>query len=198
MTNFKLFIICLAVAGLMALFCMASPAAQAQDLLPPTSTTGAKGDTVLATHPILRLTPEKSELLRLDRNAVSVVVGNPTHLSILMDTPKMLVLVPRAPGATHFTVLDQQGEVIMQRHVIIAAPKKNYIRIRRSCANAADDSGCQATSVYFCPDMCHEVDVTQINEEVEQTETPDEAPSGGSGGGTPSSATAPVIQAQPE
>ena len=187
----------LAATGCMAL----SSTARAQDLLPPTSTVDIDDSAVLATHPILRLTPEKSELLRLDRNALSVVVGNPSHLNILMDTPKLLVLVPRAPGATHFTVLDRHGEVVMQRHVIVAAPKQNYIRIRRSCANAGEDSGCQATSVYFCPDMCHEVDVTQVNEEMEQTESPEETPSGGASNASasaPSTPIAPALQEQTE
>lgn len=195
MPNFKLLTLCLAVIGFSAIFSVA----HAQDLLPPASTTEI-GDSVLATHPMLRLTPEKSELLRLDRDAISVVVGNPTHLSVMMDTPRLLVLVPRAPGATHFTVLDKKGEVIMQRHVIVAAPKENYIRVRRSCANAGTDSACRATSVYFCPDMCHEIDVTQMGEETVQAASPEEAPSSGaSNSPAPSSAAStPVLEEQTE
>jgi len=110
------------------------------------------------THPPVRMTPDKSELIRLDRKAATIIVGNPSHLSVLADTSKTLVLVPQQPGATHFTVLDSHGEVIMQRHVIVASPKEHYIRIRRACASVEDD-GCQETSVYFCPDMCHEVNL---------------------------------------
>lgn len=107
------------------------------------------------THPILRLTPDKSEMVKLDQEAASVIVGNPNHISVLLDTPETLVVVPRAEGASHFTVLGKDGSVIMQRHVIVGATKNQYVRIRRSCG--ADDRGCQPTSVYFCPDMCHEV-----------------------------------------
>ncbi len=110
------------------------------------------------THPPVRLTPDKSELIRLDREAVTIIVGNPEHVSVLADTSKTLVLVPQLPGATHFTVLDSHGEVIMQRHVIIASPKERYVRIRRSCAGASSDE-CQETSMFFCPDMCHEINV---------------------------------------
>jgi len=107
------------------------------------------------THPILRITPDKSEMVKLDQEAASVIVGNPNHLSVLLDTPNTLVVVPRAEGASHFTVLGKDGSVLMQRHVIVGAAKENYVRIRRSCAPT--DRGCQPTSVYFCPDMCHEV-----------------------------------------
>ena len=108
------------------------------------------------THPPVRLTPDKSELIRLDRDAASVIVGNPTHLSILLDSTRLLILAPRAPGATYFTVLDSNGNVIMQRHVIVASPQEKYLRIRRSCSGSSD---CQATSVYYCPDMCHEINI---------------------------------------
>lgn len=116
---------------------------------------GFEGD---ATHPPVRLTPDKSELIRLDRKAATIVVGNPTHVSVLADTAQTLVLVPQQPGATYITILDGKGEVIMQRHVIVASPKEHYIRVRRTCATTEDD-GCQETHVYYCPDMCHEVNV---------------------------------------
>ncbi len=160
--------------------------AQAEDLIPPV-TQPAENAEVATTHPMLRLTPEKSELVRLDRNAISVIVGNPAHLSVLLDTPNTLVLVPRVAGATHFTVLDAAGEIVMQRHVVVASPKKNYVRVRRSCANGAE--GCRATSVYFCPDICHEIDTPQAGTAPSTPSIPDETP----GPATP----APGNQAEP-
>lgn len=68
----------------------------------------------------------------------------------------------------------------MQRHVIVASPQEKYVRIRRSCASGED--GCQATSMFYCPDMCHEV---QVNPETEVQELPEAAnPSGGGGSGS--------------
>ena len=115
-------------------------------------------DTATHTHPALKLTPDKSELVRLDEPAASIIVGNPNHLNVLADTSQTLVLVPRAPGATHFTILNQSGQVIMQRHVIIGAGnvKEKYLRVRRSCAGLEADE-CTQTSVFYCPDMCHEI-----------------------------------------
>lgn len=156
-----------------------APAAHAQDLIPPHTGAGTSDSSpdLATTHPMLRLTPDKSELVRLDRNAISVIVGNPSHLSVLLDTPNTLVLVPRAAGATHFTVLDAAGNVVMQRHVVVASPKKNYVRVRRSCANGAE--GCRATSVYFCPDICHEIDTPQIGSATGTPRVPSEVPSSG-------------------
>lgn len=111
-----------------------------------------------STHPPVRLTPDKSELIRLEREAKTIIIGNPAHLNILADSAKTLVLVPKSPGATHFTVLDHESNILMQRHVIVASPKKKYIRIRQSCATS-DDENCQPIKVYYCPDMCHEISI---------------------------------------
>lgn len=155
-----------AVLGVVVLLTGASAVAQgvspSNDLLPLADSTQEASLPPLdgETHPALRLTPDKSELVRLDREASSVIVGNPAHATVMLDTPRLAVVIPREAGATYFTALDKAGNVIMQRHVIVAAPKKNYIRVRRNC-NAAGSAGngrtCEPTSVYFCPDMCHEI-----------------------------------------
>lgn len=111
------------------------------------------------THPALRLTPDKTELVRLEDDAASVIVGNPEHLGVMLDNPRLVILVPRKPGATYLTMLNREGKVIMQRHVLVSVANKDYIRIRRSCA--ADAKACQQTSVYYCDGMCHEVDLVE-------------------------------------
>ena len=121
-----------------------------------------------ATHPALRLTPDKSEMLRLSTDAASIVIGNESNIQILMDSPKRLIVVPREPGATFFTILDKDGNIIMQRHAIVASPKDKYVRIRRSCRTAG--AGCEETSIYYCPGMCHDVKI-QTNIYGRQTKT---------------------------
>ena len=125
------------------------------------------------THPPLKLTPDKSSILVLDRSAGSIIIGNPAHLNILADSAKRLIVVPRAPGASFFTVLDQDGGLLMQRHVIVASPKEKYLRVRNTCAAGED---CQATSVYYCPDMCHEIIASETEQDGGSTST-----SGGAG-----------------
>lgn len=135
------------------------PPEEAGDLMPATTPEdGSPVADVETTHPILRLTPDKTEMVTLDREAQSIVIGNPANASVMMENPKLLLIVPRSPGATHMSVLDKEGEIIMQRHIVVAAPREKYVRIRRSCANATGrNAGCQPVSVYYCPDMCHEV-----------------------------------------
>lgn len=107
------------------------------------------------THPALNLTADRAELVRLDTEAASVIVGNPENLNIQLENRKLLVLTPAKAGATYLSILDDSGNVIMQRHIIVSSPKNNYIRIRRSCNGST--ANCQQTSVYYCPGMCHAV-----------------------------------------
>lgn len=114
------------------------------------------------THPPLRMTPDKSTIIELNEAAGSIIVGNPAHLNIMADSATRLIAVPRAQGASFFTVLGKEGNVIMQRHVIVgstAGPDNKYMRVRRVCAGGS--ANCQQTSVYYCPDMCHEISVEQ-------------------------------------
>ena len=149
--------------------------AAAVDILP--SITYDNTDTALhttqddSTHPPIHLTPDKSELVRLDRDAGSIVIGNPNHINIMAESAKTLVIIPSAPGATHFTVLDTGGDIIMRRHVIVGAPQQNYIKVRRVCAQ--DAKNCRDTSVFYCPDTCHEINLG--DEESESDDSADSA-----------------------
>ena len=111
------------------------------------------------THPVLNLTPDKSVIVRLDRPAASVIVGNEAHVSVLIDTPTALVVVPRMPGASYFTVMDAERRTVMKRHVVVG-PAGQYVRVRRSCATATGN--CEHTSTFYCPDgMCHPISTMQ-------------------------------------
>lgn len=104
---------------------------------------------------ILRLTPDKDVVVRLEQDASSVIVNNPRHASVLLDNPRLLIVMPRLPGTTSFSVLNAKGETIMQKTVIVSAAEKNYIRVRRACL--PNDTSCNAAGYYYCPDGCYEV-----------------------------------------
>jgi Flp pilus assembly secretin CpaC len=123
--------------------------------------------------PPIRMGLDKAEIIKLDRDVVNVLVGSDKNLRVVPDTNRTLVLIPKQPGSTYFKALDNEGHVIMQRHVIIGSPKSDYIRIRRACVNGAE--GCRQYSVYYCPDMCHEVSVSQDEKKSSPT-VPADAP----------------------
>lgn len=103
---------------------------------------------------IIRLTTNRNELIQLDQDASSVIVNNPAHASVMLDTPRLLIVVPHKPGATSFTVLDKNGKTILQKDLIVSNVEKKYVRVRRMCGN---DPTCRPDSYYYCPDGCYEV-----------------------------------------
>ncbi|MGH1378834.1 MAG: pilus assembly protein N-terminal domain-containing protein [Alphaproteobacteria bacterium] len=150
--NMKL---CALFAAVVILYPFPSVAGDKVMDLPPVTYAKGGNDIANETHPIVRLTPDKSELIRLDAAATSIIIGNPEHISVIADSAKLIVVIPKLPGATHFTVLGKNGQIIMQRHVIVASPKKDYLRVKRTCVGS--DESCEDTSVFYCPDMCHEI-----------------------------------------
>lgn len=114
------------------------------------------------THPTLRLTVDKSEIISFPRNIGSIYIPHEAHISILPDTNRRIVIVPFEMGTTFFRILDEDGEVMMQRHAIVGSPKQNYVRIRRSCS--AEAIGCEPTTVYYCEDMCHQMRIQESAE----------------------------------
>lgn len=105
---------------------------------------------------IIRVAPGKSEIVRLDRDAASIIVGSPSHARVLLDSPRTLIIVPGMPGATSFQVLDADGAVVLEKYVIVAAPQQRYMRIRRLCGDG-NTGNCAESATYYCPDGCYEV-----------------------------------------
>lgn len=110
----------------------------------------------------LRVSPGKSLTVELYQDAASVVVANPTHASVFLDNPRLLVIIPRAPGATGFTVLDSSGKTIMSKQIIVGEDDASYVRVTRICsANAG--AVCVPLSMYYCPDNCVSVAIPQAD-----------------------------------
>lgn len=104
----------------------------------------------------IRLTPDRTKVLRLRESAASVIVANPNHAAVTLDSPRLLILMPREPGTTSFTVLDAQGKILLERNIIVTSTAQpQYVRVRRVCGSNAQD--CQPANYYYCPDGCFEV-----------------------------------------
>lgn len=110
-------------------------------------------------NPLLHLSLDQSELIQLTEDAASIIVANPSHASVLVDTPRHVVVVPRQPGTTSLTILNESGDTILSRQLVIGAKKPDYVKIRRACGRSGGEgqAPCQALSYYYCPDGCDEM-----------------------------------------
>lgn len=122
---------------------------------PITAPASAPASTSDVDNEVIRITPDSSKIVHLDQDAASVIVNNPRNIGVALDNPRLLVIMPKQPGTTFFTVLNASGKTIMERRVIVTGTQKKYIRVRRMCGNNSD--GCAPSSYYYCPDGCYEV-----------------------------------------
>lgn len=104
---------------------------------------------------ILRLIFDKIHIIRLEEDAASVIVTNPAHATVMLDSPRLLVVMPRQPGATTFRVLNAEGREILVQEVVVTATEEKYVRVRRMCGRS--DANCAPNAYYYCPDGCYEV-----------------------------------------
>jgi Flp pilus assembly secretin CpaC len=105
----------------------------------------------------LQMTTDQTKIIHLQRDAANVIVNNPDHASVALESPRLLLITPHQPGTTSMIVLDGAGKTIMQRDVIVTNVRQKYVRIRRICSGS--DSSCAATSYTYCPDGCYDVTV---------------------------------------
>lgn len=104
----------------------------------------------------IRITADRPAIVQLDRNASSVIVGNPAHATAALDSATTLIINPVQPGATSLIVLDSEGQTILEKQLLINAPQASYMRINRICSASTRDT-CRQTSVYYCQQGCHEI-----------------------------------------
>lgn len=115
----------------------------------------------------IRLTPDRTEIVRLEQDAASVVVTNPAHAQVMLETPRLMLVMPRSPGSTSLFVLDKEGNTIFERDIIISGTAKPYVRIRKSCGS--NDNNCNSDSYFYCPDGCYEVGTVPPSDNAQQT-----------------------------
>ena len=148
-------------------------------LLAVLSTAHADSDEHLAP---LQLTTDQTKIIHLQQDAANVIINNPEHTSVALESPRLLIIKPHQPGTTSMIVLDSEGRTILQQDIIVTNVQRKYVRIRRMCN--ASDSSCTATSYDYCPDGCYEVTAVPAN-------------AGGAGGPAPPSTPPGTIGGEP-
>jgi Pilus formation protein N terminal region len=72
---------------------------------------------------------DQAMMLRLERSAAEVVVGNPSIADVAIQDSKVLVLTGKSFGETNLIVLDAQGKVIINRRLVVAEPQSGYVTV---------------------------------------------------------------------
>jgi hypothetical protein len=74
---------------------------------------------------------DQASLVKLDRPAAEIVVGNPSIADVSVQSGKVLVLTGKSFGETNLIVLDGDGKAIISRRLIVSEPRVGFVTVYR-------------------------------------------------------------------
>jgi hypothetical protein len=95
---------------------------------------GTTGPALAASKDIVEVIIDQATLVRLDRPAAEIVVGNPSVADVSVQSGKMLVVTGKSFGETNLIVLDADGKVVASRRLIVQDPRIGFVTVYRGDA----------------------------------------------------------------
>ena len=77
---------------------------------------------------------DQATLVRLDRPAAEIVVGNPSIADVSVQSGKLLVVTGKSFGETNLIVMDADGKVVANRQLIVQEPRTGFVTVYRGSA----------------------------------------------------------------
>jgi hypothetical protein len=72
---------------------------------------------------------DEATLVRLDRPASEIVVGNPSIADVSVQSGRVLVVTGKSFGETNLIVMDADGKVIANRRLIVQEPRTGFVTL---------------------------------------------------------------------
>jgi hypothetical protein len=72
---------------------------------------------------------DQASLLKLDRPAAEIVVGNPSIADVSVQSGKVLILTGKSFGETNLIVIDADGKMITNRRLIVQEPRTGFVTL---------------------------------------------------------------------
>jgi Flp pilus assembly secretin CpaC len=105
-------------------------------------------DTAPERHPLMRVDYDQAAVVRLDRSAKTVVVGNAAIADAMLVSDKTIYVQGRMFGNTNIIALDSEGNEVLNLPVTVGAPMLAQVTIYRGPKgqqNMACASHCERT-----------------------------------------------------
>ncbi|WP_102961046.1 pilus assembly protein N-terminal domain-containing protein [Mangrovicella endophytica] len=87
-----------------------------------------------AAEDMLRVEVDHARVLKIDRPAATVIVGNPSIVDVTVNDSSTLVLTGRSYGITNLVVLDGDGKAIMDESVAVQSFEEKTVRVYRQAS----------------------------------------------------------------
>ena len=80
---------------------------------------------------IIEVLIDQASLVKLDRAAAEIVVGNPSIADVSVQSGKVLVVTGKSFGESNLIVLDGDGKVIISKRLIVTEPRTGFVTVYR-------------------------------------------------------------------
>lgn len=88
----------------------------------------------MAASNVVQVLVDQATLVRLDRPAAEIVVGNPSIADVSVQSGKVLVVTGKSFGETNLIVMDADGKVVANRQLIVQEPRTGFVTMYRGSA----------------------------------------------------------------
>jgi hypothetical protein len=89
---------------------------------------------------------DQAALVRLDRPAAEIVVGNPSIADVSVQNSKLLVVTGKSYGETNLIVMDADGKVVVNRKVVVQDPRTGFVTLYKGHARFTLDCAPNCTT----------------------------------------------------
>ena len=79
----------------------------------------------------IAVTMNQAKIVKLSRDADTIVIGNPLIADAAVKDPRTIVITGKGFGVTNFVVLDSKGGAIVDEQVVVSRSVAETIRIYR-------------------------------------------------------------------
>jgi hypothetical protein len=114
--------------------CQYGPARSVRGLFAATLLAIGASDASLAASKDINVFIDQASLLRLERPASEIVIGNPSIADVAVQSGKVLILTGKSYGETNLIVVDAEGKVIISRRVIVQEPRAGFVTVYKGNA----------------------------------------------------------------
>ena len=106
----------------------------------------AAGRPALAASTDVEVLIDQATLVRLDRPAQEIVVGNPSIADVSVQSGTVLVVTGKSYGETNLIVMDADGKVVANRKLIVQDPRTGFVTFYKGSARYTFDCAPNCTT----------------------------------------------------
>jgi hypothetical protein len=74
---------------------------------------------------------DQAKLIRLPERAATIIVGNPLVADITLQPGGIIIVTGKSYGATNFVAMDRNGEVLVDRIILVESPADPIVTVYR-------------------------------------------------------------------